>query len=929
MERYANLLKNVSSWYRASFWNLYPDSPTTFADHSLVIGTLFLLGVFRAGVQNMLSVLRFGIQNLFGVLQAGGQKMFIFLKTIAKDTRKSIHIGLPKIASRIFAKKLAKKSRKIQQAITKQSAPKSAQKTQKIHKITRLAQFSTRFKIRFFVPISQKIKGVVSKLSSDLFSKLPSRKSLQTLAETTPKKKKKNREIKMKAGRAYRPNAKPLLDAYKAWTHSRFYLTTKKIFQSKKAQAFAAKLTSFLFIGVGTAAVLYGVYIFAFKDLPPVTDLVERDQRITTRILDRNDELLFKIYEDENRTLIRLEDLPPHVVQATIAIEDKNYYEHFGFSVAGITRAFFANSRSETVQGGSTITQQLVKNRLLSPERTLKRKVREFILAVIVTKTYSKDQVLEMYFNQVAYGGATYGIEEAAQSYFGKSARDLSLAEASMLAGLPQAPSVYSPFGSRPELAYARQDEVLRRMVEDGYITQADLESAKSEILQFRGNTIDIKAPHFVMYVRELLAAQFGDKMLNQEGLEVRTTLDLELHDTVQELVTTEVQSLKNLSVKNGAAMVTKPGTGEVLAMVGSTDYFNFENDGQVNIALRPRQPGSSIKPVTYALALSKGKTPNSIIEDKPISYQIAGSRPYTPKNYDGTFRGRVTLRESLASSYNIPAVKLLAEYGIEPMISLAESMGISTWGDRSRFGLSLTLGGGEVLMTDMTEVYGTFANYGQTVELNPILEVKNANGEVLYRNTCALDGFGCPQKRSLDARVAYQITEILSNNRARTPAFGPQSVLNIPGQQVAVKTGTTNNLRDNWTFGYTTDYVVGTWVGNNNNASMSYIASGVTGASPLWNKIMRKLLSAENPHTFPTPDGMIKVPICAQTGTLACASCPTVIEDIFIPGTEPKIACTPAYFKPKPTPNPSGQPGQPGQPGSENRDQILQGWTQ
>lgn len=687
-------------------------------------------------------------------------------------------------------------------------------------------------------------------------------------------------------------------------------------------------LFSFIAIGAGMYGTSMAVYVFAFKDLPPVTDLVEKQQRMTTRILDRNGNLLFRIYEDENRTLIKLQDLPDHVIQATIAIEDKSFYDHYGFSVSGIARAFIANAQNEPIQGGSTITQQLVKNRLLSSERSLQRKIRELILAIQVSRTYSKEEVLEMYLNQVAYGGATYGIEEAAQLYFDKSARALSLGEASMLAAIPAAPSVYTPFGSRPELAFARQDEVLRRMVEDGYISQAQAEAAKSEVLQFKANRIDIQAPHFVMYVRELLAQKYGEKTIFQEGLEVTTTLDLNLHRKVQELVTGEVESLAKLNVKNGAALVTRPRTGEILAMVGSTNYFNFEQDGQVNLTLRPRQPGSSIKPVTYALALSRGKTPHSVIDDTPITYQIAGSRPYSPRNYDGIFRGRVTLREALASSYNIPAVKLLAEYGLESFINLAERMGISTWQDRSRFGLSLTLGGGEVLMTDMAKVYGTFANYGISVDLNPILEIKNARGEVLYKNTCALEGYGCAQTRALDPRVAYQITDILSDNTARTPAFGPQSVLNIPGQQVAVKTGTTNNLRDNWTIGYTTEHVIATWVGNNDNSPMSYVASGITGASPIWNNITRLVLDGNKPHAFPLPEGMISVPICAQTGTLTCRECPTTIEEVFIPGTEPSIACSAASFAPREF-NQNANQNSGNTLDRENQSgQILEGWS-
>lgn len=659
----------------------------------------------------------------------------------------------------------------------------------------------------------------------------------------------------------------------------------------------------------------YGAYQFAFADLPPISDLVEKKQPVTTRILDRNGELLFRIYEDENRTLIKLSQLPPHVVAATVAIEDKYFFQHRGFSASGIVRAMIANAQTDSIQGGSTITQQLVKNRLLSSERTFRRKVREMILAIQVERAFTKEEILEMYLNQVPFGGATYGIEEAAQTYFGKSARTLSLAEAAMLAGLPAAPSVYSPFGSRPELAFVRQEEVIRRMAEDGLISEAEAAEARSQAVIFRPNTISIRAPHFVMYVRELLAREYGEEALIQDGFEVRTSLDLALQNEVQEIVSTEVATLERMRVGNGAALVTAPKTGEILAMVGSVNYFDFDNDGQVNVTVQPRQPGSAIKPLTYATAFSRGKTPTSIVDDSPITYNLPGSRPYSPRNYDGSYRGPVTLKQALASSYNIPAVKVLAEIGIEPVIDQAERMGISTWNDRGRFGLSLTLGGGEVLMTEMAQLYGTFANYGQTVDLNPILEIKDSAGETIYRNHCVLDGYNCPQTRTLDSRIAYQITQILSDNQARTPAFGPQSVLNIPGQEVAVKTGTTNSLRDNWTFGYTNDYVVSVWVGNNDNSPMSYVASGITGASPIWNKITRLLLDPDLPHHFIRPEGMIARQICLQTGTLACSGCPTIIEELFIPGTEPTRACDPISFIPR---------NEDGSPAVGNRDQLL-----
>lgn len=688
---------------------------------------------------------------------------------------------------------------------------------------------------------------------------------------------------------------------------------------------FPLQVVGSLMMSAGIMLGAYGLYDYVFRDLPEAADLIERDQIVSTKIFDRDGELLFSIYKDENRTIIPLSDVPEHVKNATIAIEDQDFYRHHGFSLRGITRAFIANSRGEPVQGGSTITQQLVKNTLLTPERSLRRKIREVLLAVIVDGSFTKDQILEMYFNEIPYGGAVYGIEEASQRYFGKSAKDLSLAEGAFLAGLPAAPTAYSPFGSTPELAFARQREVLRRMVEDEFITQAEADEAASTQLVFQPDRTDIIAPHFVMYVRRLLAEQYGDDILTQGGLNVRTTLDLDVQEIAQQAVTDEVDSLQRLRVSNGAALVTNPKTGEILAMVGSRDYFDFENDGQVNVVLRPRQPGSSIKPLTYATAMERGLiTPSSIIDDSPVRYDIPGSPPYAPKNYDGKFRGRVTVRESLASSYNVPAVKTLAMVGVDTVINKGEDLGISTWTDRDRFGLSLTLGGGEVLMLDMAQLYSAFANYGYDVAPNPILEVTNYRGETLYQNTCALVEDNCFQDRDLDPRIAFQITDILQDNRARTPAFGPQSVLNIPGQEVAVKTGTTNSLRDNWTIGFTSDTLVATWVGNNDNTPMSYVASGITGASPIWNNIIRSLLSEDHPHTFPEPEGLKQVKICKTTGTLTCQGCPWVEDEWFIPGTEPTRACNPAQFRPKPSPSPS-DPNNPEQ-SAEERDQILEG---
>jgi 1A family penicillin-binding protein len=642
----------------------------------------------------------------------------------------------------------------------------------------------------------------------------------------------------------------------------------------------------------------WATYHFVFENLPTVEELTQRPLAASSSIVDRNGTLLYSLYEDENRTIVPLSKISSSLIQATIAIEDQTFFTHQGFSPKGIARAVKANFEGTSVQGGSTITQQLVKNRLLTNEKTYTRKLRELVLSVMVERTFPKDKILEMYLNTVAYGGSTYGIEAAAQRYFNKSADQLTLGESALIAGLPQAPSVYSPFGSNPELAKLRQQEVLRRMVEDGYITAEQSAQAQHEELTYNTDSTQILAPHFVMYVRQLLASKYGEELLTTGGLTVKTTLDLDLQNKTQKIVTDEINSLKRLRIKNGAALVTNPKTGEILAMVGSINYFDFANDGQVNVVLRPRQPGSSIKPLTYSLALERGMTMLSTIEDSPVSYVIAGSPPYAPKNYDGKYHGRVTLKEALASSYNIPAVKLLAMVGISNVIDRAEAMGITTWKDRSRFGLSLTLGGGEVRMIDLATLYGVFANQGYRVDPNPILEVTDNEGTVLYRNKCAFDQSTCYHRQVMDSNAAFLITNILSDNKARSPAFGPISTLYIPGQEVAVKTGTTNSLRDNWTIGYTSDLVTAVWVGNNDNTPMSYVASGITGASPIWNKIMRTQLDEKNPHKFSPPSGIVQLPGCGTTS-----------QNYFIAGSEPKNGCATPKPSPTPTQTPAAKP--------------------
>lgn len=667
-----------------------------------------------------------------------------------------------------------------------------------------------------------------------------------------------------------------------------------RIFPQSRLGRFAFSLALILCVISGASTF---IYYYVFEDLPSPLEVSSREQILTTKIYDRYGTELYRLYKDENRTLIKLSDLPPHVINATLAIEDAQFYSHRGFSPKGIARAIKVNFQDGKVHGGSTITQQLVKNRLLSSEKELKRKVREVILAVAVDALYSKEEILEMYFNQISYGGSTYGIEEASLRYFNKHAKDLTLQEATLLAGVPAAPTRYSPFGAHPELAVARQQEVLRRMAEEGFISYEQISEVLEQPLVLNEDRTNIEAPHFVMYVRSLLVDMYGESVVSQGGLEVYTTLDLDLQHQTQQIVSDEVAQLGQYRISNGAALVSKPNTGEILAMVGSVNYFDIKNDGQVNITQRLRQPGSSIKPLTYALALEQGFTPTTRIEDAPITYSIPGSKPYTPKNYDGKFHGNVTLKDALANSYNIPAVKLLATLGVQNLIDKAEMMGIDTWQERNRFGLSLTLGGGEVTMIDMNELYGTFANGGSTVELNPLLLVKDAKGNILYQNTCAQQDERCPKRKSLEPLVAYQINRILSDNQARSSAFGSNSVLHIPDQEVAVKTGTTNSLRDNWTIGYTEDRVVATWVGNNDNSPMSYVASGITGASPIWNKIIRLQLDPNEPHAFSVPDNLKKVAICSTTGTLTCQACPQTVEEYFIPGTEPTQHCSPEQF--------------------------------
>lgn len=637
------------------------------------------------------------------------------------------------------------------------------------------------------------------------------------------------------------------------------------------------------------AAFIYSL-VMIFAGLPSPGKLGSDEFPVSTKILDRSGRLLYEIYTEQNRTPIKISDLPDYVTQATIAIEDKNFYRHHGFAWEGITRAILNTLFKQKLQGGSTITQQLVKTTLLTPERTLRRKIREALLAFATEVRYSKNEILEMYLNHIPYGGTSYGIEQAAHTYFDKSAKNLTLAETALLAGLPQAPTRYSPFGANPEAAKDRQAQVLKRMLEDKYINQEQYQQALNEELVFAPQTDNIRAPHFSLYVKQLLVDKYGEAVVEKGGLRVTTSLDLDLQDFAQDAVATEVAKLNQAKVSNGAALVTKPRTGEILAMVGSKDYFDLEIDGNVNVTTRLRQPGSSIKPINYAAGLGTAYTASTMFLDVPVCFLVAGQPAYCPKNYDGKFHGPVQLRFALGNSFNIPAVKMLAANSVETMIATASAMGITTFTDPSRYGLSLTLGGGEVYMTEMATAFGVFANAGLRVGLTPILKVETYTGKVLEEIN--LEENLPAGEKIIDPEITYLISHILLDNNARSQAFGTSSQLVIPGHAVSVKTGTTDDLRDNWTVGYTPSFLVAAWVGNNDNQPMSpYLVSGVSGAAPIWNKIMKQILKDE-PDEWPTkPENIIGMEVCSLTGFKPNPDSPCEAKrfEYFIKGREPQ----------------------------------------
>ncbi|OGH18774.1 MAG: hypothetical protein A2868_03310 [Candidatus Levybacteria bacterium RIFCSPHIGHO2_01_FULL_40_15b] len=653
-----------------------------------------------------------------------------------------------------------------------------------------------------------------------------------------------------------------------------------------------SKLTRYIFFGLIGGIVLFFLYfLWVSRDLPAPGKLAGGDIKDSTKILDKNGVVLYSIFKDYNRLYVSLKDIPEYLKAATISIEDKDFYTNKGFSVIGLVRGLLVDPIFKNrITGGSTITQQLVKNVLLSPERSITRKLKELILAIQVDQGFSKDQILEMYLNNVPYGGTAIGAEAAANLYFGKHAKELNLAQNAFLAGLPQAPSIYSPFVGKDKAYISRTKDVLRRMREDKKITRKQEQEALKEVGEFtfsqkQGN---LKAPHFVQYIREQLVKLYGEAIVENGNLTVVTTLDYEIQKNAEDIVFEEIEKIEKFDVGNGAAIVMDPKTGAILAMVGSRDYFNTEKEGNFNAATAHRQPGSALKPIMYATAFEKGYTPATLLMDLRTEFptNVPGQPDYKPENYDGKYRGPMQVRFTLGNSENVPAVKMLARVGIKPVMQKAYDMGIENWKptqeNLNNVGLSLVLGGREVTLLEMATAYSVFSNRGVKKEPFSIAEVKDKKGKTIYKHK---DSKGV---KVLSEEVAFLISHILLDNNARSEIFGTNSYLNIAGRTVSVKTGTTDSKRDNWAVGYTPSFVVASWVGNNDNTPMDpRIASGVTGATPIWRRITQFVLKGKPDERFAEPSGIVAMQIDAFSGGIPRDGQPTRSE-YFLKGTEP-----------------------------------------
>jgi membrane peptidoglycan carboxypeptidase len=620
-----------------------------------------------------------------------------------------------------------------------------------------------------------------------------------------------------------------------------------------------------VFTGLICAILFVGWVAVISRELPSTDGLLTRDIPESTKILDRTGEhILNQIHGDERRTAIEFEALPPHVSQAFIAIEDKDFYQHNGLLFKRLVKAVYDDGmyvlkrtfiptfirealgiRLNKIQGASTITQQFIKNAVLTPEKKVSRKVKEMILAWQLEKKFTKEQILKMYLNEISYGGVNYGIESAAQSYFKKSAGDLTVAESAILAAMINAPSRLSPYGNHKDELFARQQFILKLMFEQGYLGLEEYEQSKAEEIVFSNiRTGSIEAPHFVMYVRQLLEEDFGAEesaqLLKEGGLRVYTTLDYDMQKMAEDVITEKKEHLTDNNASNAALVAMNPKNGEIMAMVGSVDYFALENDGNFNAALGLRQPGSSIKPLVYLSAFQKGFYPESMVYDVETDFDLSGTKPYVPKNYNLKELGPVTLRKALAGSLNIPAVKALYLAGVDTVSENAQKLGYTTLGDKDRYGLSLVLGGAEVKLLEHVTAYGAFANEGVVHPSKAILRIEDRDGNVITEYD--KDG----SKQVFDANAVRMLNDVLSDNDARSYAFGENNVLVVKDHTVAAKTGTTNDYRDGWLVGYTPNLVAGVWTGNNNNKAMRRGAGGSRVAGPIWNAFMKQALDAQ-----------------------------------------------------------------------------------
>jgi penicillin-binding protein 1C len=654
---------------------------------------------------------------------------------------------------------------------------------------------------------------------------------------------------------------------------------------------------------------LFGVAaLFVLGPLPAAPET--RLAADATRVEDRDGRVLYASAQNGSRRLVPLAEIAPTLQAAVIATEDARFYQHPGVDPLAIVRATLDNLRAgRPISGAGTITQQLARNlygnaecgmrnaelcpagashpAFRIPHSALARKARETVLALRLSRRRSKDDVLALYLNHAYFGNLAYGAEAAARTYFGRPARDLDLAESAMLAGLIQAPATYDPL-LHPEAARARQSEVLRLMVDAGAITPDQADAARAEPLAFAATPFPISAPHFVTWVLAQAEAELGPGAAHG-GLRVITTLDLGLQRTAEETVARRLATLKDKDVSNAAVVALDPTNGHIVAMVGSADYFNRSIDGAVNLALAPRQPGSAMKPLLYGLALEGEITAATPLIDVDTPFTTRAGELYQPNNYDRRFHGMVPVREALAGSYNVPAVRLLSQIGVGRFLAVTAAAGITTLGEPERLDLAVVLGGGETPLLELTGAYLALANGGERRPLVSILRIEDAQGRVLWRPPAA------SPTRVFSPEAAWLVTDILADNQARTPAFGATSALRV-NRPAAVKTGTTSNFRDNWTIGYTPDLVIGVWVGNADNSPMRDV-SGVTGAAPIWHDLIEDALTGRPPRPFARPEGLTRAEVCLPSGARPTEYCARRRFEWFKAGTEPNSDDT--YYRP------------------------------